>query len=404
MKTIVQQPRLKNAKTLQMAGVLLGIGAALLLASGAYYTYGVFAKSSLSELTYSADRPSASGANEAGVAARTSSASNADGDASVSKGDPEPRSPAQAPYVDGQMRPDGEAAAVAEDIYPAEAFGAESQTAESAGHARANGPATGGGDATRAASQATVEGLANSVAQEDAEPARAGNLEAAELAPLPAEEGSPGDAAEPYEAGSGAATALLFQSPAPESSPAVIAPAAEIFLPAPDIPSVDTTGYSDPSSILATSDHLPATKITIPAVRVDSGVKDLDVVLLADSFAWETPKWVVGHIPSTAQPGDRGQGWYFGHLESPIRGEGNVFQSLPEIPELLANNETVHIVLETEGRKYLYQVYKTEVVHQDDLQITDSGSQDITLVTCVPRFYYDNRLLVTAALVGVSGS
>ena len=135
-----------------------------------------------------------------------------------------------------------------------------------------------------------------------------------------------------------------------------------------------------------------------------SDVQELAILFLGDSLQWETPKGVVGHIPTTANPSGGGQGWYFGHLESPIRGEGNVFQNLPEIPELLAKNETVHIVVETEGRKYLYQVYKTEVVYQDDLQVTDSGNQDITLVTCVPRFYYDNRLLVTAALIGVSES
>ena len=371
---------MQKSRTLWTTGVvLLGIGALLLLASGAYYSYGVFAKSGLSGLMYSSDRPSASSAIEAGARAEISSASDPDGDASLSKA-------GQAPYVDGQTRPDGEAAAVVtQDISPAEPQPAESP----AGDAFADPAETGGGDAPRAASEAAVQ----------------------EQAGLSPDEGSPGDATEPDGAGSGAtsgsnsvASAFLPQSPAPESGTAADALAAAIFLPAPNIPSVDTTGYSDPSTVIATADRLPAIKITIPAVYVDSDVKDLEVVLLADSFAWETPKWVVGHIPSTARPGDLGQGWYFGHLESPIRGEGNVFQNLPEIPELLAKNETVHIVVETEGRKYLYQVYKTEVVYQDDLQVTDSGNQDITLVTCVPRFYYDNRLLVTAALIGVSES
>ena len=170
-----------------------------------------------------------------------------------------------------------------------------------------------------------------------------------------------------------------------------------------DASRAEAATYNSPSiDDLGTAGMGPATRIRIPVLNIDTEIKELEVVRTANSSAWETPKHVVGHIPTTPVPGGDGQGWYFGHLESPIKGEGNVFQTLPEIPELLAKNETVQIVVETEGRKYLYQVYKTEVVYQDDLQITDSGNQDITLVTCVPRFYYDNRLLVTAALIGVS--
>ena len=43
----------------------------------------------------------------------------------------------------------------------------------------------------------------------------------------------------------------------------------------------------------------------------------------------------------------------------------------------------------------------TEIVYEDDIALTDTGAHDITLVTCTPRFYYDHRLLVTAALVGI---
>ena len=113
-----------------------------------------------------------------------------------------------------------------------------------------------------------------------------------------------------------------------------------------------------------------------------------------------------GHVLSRtiqdrpAAAGAQGEGWYFGHLESPLKGEGNVFTRLPEIPKL-AGDAPIYIFLETAGRHYAYQVYVTDVVYQGDLSLTDSGKHDITLVTCTPRFYYDHRLLVTAALVGV---
>jgi sortase (surface protein transpeptidase) len=138
-------------------------------------------------------------------------------------------------------------------------------------------------------------------------------------------------------------------------------------------------------------------------VYIDSEIKELEVVRTADSSAWETPKHIVGHIPTTNVPGNEGRGWYFGHLESPIRGEGNVFQRLPEIVKLLEQEDSppIYIFLESENRKFVYQVYRTEGIPQEELRISDSGIHDITLVTCTPRFVYDQRLLVTAALVGV---
>ncbi len=104
--------------------------------------------------------------------------------------------------------------------------------------------------------------------------------------------------------------------------------------------------------------------------------------------------------------GGDGQGWYFGHLESPIRREGNVFRRLPEIAGLLKSDagEPIYIFLESQDRKLVYQVYDTRVVPQEELRITESGARDSTLVTWTPRFVYDHRLLVNAALVGVLGS
>ena len=163
----------------------------------------------------------------------------------------------------------------------------------------------------------------------------------------------------------------------------------------------EAASYSElPSSELAI-DTSPTVSIRISAIDVDSDVKDLEIINLGDSRAWETPNNVVGHIPTTANPGEQGQGWYFGHLESPIKGEGNVFQKLPDIADMLRDGETVYVFIETLQRKYVYQVYKSEVMPQEELRITDSGKDEITLVACVPRLVYDHRILVTATLVGV---
>ena len=169
---------------------------------------------------------------------------------------------------------------------------------------------------------------------------------------------------------------------------------------------LEAARYSPPSMIEPDGSLPPATRIRIPAVNIDSEIKELAVIRSGDSAAWETPKHIVGHIPTTAVAGDGGQGWYFGHLESPIRGEGNVFRRLPELADLLklGNGDPIYIFLESEALKFVYEVYATTIVSQGELRITDSGARDVTLVTCTPRFVYDQRLLVTAALVGVMES
>ena len=78
-----------------------------------------------------------------------------------------------------------------------------------------------------------------------------------------------------------------------------------------------------------------------------------------------------------------------------------MFRRLPDIPGYLAAGQRVEVVLQAGNRQYMYHVTETAVIHEGDLQIQESGMSLITLVTCVPRFYYDHRLLVTAELVGV---
>ena len=144
-----------------------------------------------------------------------------------------------------------------------------------------------------------------------------------------------------------------------------------------------------------------ATRILIPSIQVDARTNELAILDLGDSRAYETPNKVVGHIPDTANPGHKGNGWYFGHLESPLRGEGNVFQNLPKIPELLRQGDEVPVILETSESQYLYRVIKSDVVEAGRLHLYDTDDSTITLVACVPRLVYDHRLLVTAELVGV---
>ena len=153
-------------------------------------------------------------------------------------------------------------------------------------------------------------------------------------------------------------------------------------------------------SIAALGEMPTASRIAIPAIGVDAAVQELQILDLGDSHQYETPNRVVGHIPSTANPGEAGSNWLFGHLQSPLRGEGAVFRNLPKVPNLLRNGETVYIVLDGHDGSYLYKAYDWTVVHQDDLRLSTTDDATVTLVACVPTLAYDYRLLVQAQLVG----
>ena len=145
----------------------------------------------------------------------------------------------------------------------------------------------------------------------------------------------------------------------------------------------------------------PATTMRIPAIDLEAEVQDLKILDLGDSREYETPNRVVGHIPGTANPGETGNGWLFGHLQSPFRDEGAIFLDLPRIPEMLRTGQRVYVVLEGPLADWLYEVYQTDVLHQNKFRIYPTDDATITLVTCVPALVYDHRLLVEARLVGV---
>ena len=143
------------------------------------------------------------------------------------------------------------------------------------------------------------------------------------------------------------------------------------------------------------------TKIVISEIGLNSKVSDLEIIDLGSSASYETPKNIVGHIPKSVNPGGIGKSWYFGHLESFIRKEGNVFHMLPKIPELLKQNPSLFVHISTDKKTYVYQIYKTEVIPKEELYLDlKSDIPEAILVTCVPSFLYHSRLLVYSKLVG----
>ncbi len=160
----------------------------------------------------------------------------------------------------------------------------------------------------------------------------------------------------------------------------------------------------DPADPALLGPIAPATRIIIPAVGIDSTITELSILDVGNSRTYETPKNAVGHIPETANAGEIGDSWFFGHTESPLRGEGSVFFTLQNVPERLNNGETVYIITDNGSERFLYRATGTQVVHQNDMRLTETEGNNIHLVSCVPRLVYDYRLVVTGELIATQPS
>ncbi|MBI4312336.1 MAG: class F sortase, partial [Chloroflexi bacterium] len=127
-------------------------------------------------------------------------------------------------------------------------------------------------------------------------------------------------------------------------------------------------------------------RILIPAIQVDSSVVEINVVMDGGTRVWQRPAWSVGYHAGSARPGERGNAVLSGHISSPIRGEGAVFNRLPEIADLVKDSQLVDVVVYAGDNKYLYRVTRTTVVNPEDIgeAFFTTEESTITLITCVP--------------------
>ena len=149
------------------------------------------------------------------------------------------------------------------------------------------------------------------------------------------------------------------------------------------------------------ADIPPSTRILVPAIGIDSTIDELSILELGDSRTYESPDNTVGHIPESPNAGEKGTSWFFGHTDSPINREGSVFFNLQKVPEMLRNGEDVFIITDNGANQFLYRATSSQVVHQDNLRLNATPDADINLVSSVPRFVYNHRLVVSGELIGL---
>jgi sortase A len=104
----------------------------------------------------------------------------------------------------------------------------------------------------------------------------------------------------------------------------------------------------------------------------------------------KTLRLAVGHIPSTALPGQTGNVGVAGHRDT-------FFRRLKDL------RTTDEIQFSTSRGKFRYVVESLMVVEPDNVEVlTASGTNVLTMVTCYPFFYVGNapkRFIVRARQV-----
>lgn len=134
------------------------------------------------------------------------------------------------------------------------------------------------------------------------------------------------------------------------------------------------------------------THVWIESIDVDAAVVPVGVITNAKGeLEWETPKNAVGHNAGTALPGLDGNTVLSGHMSSPVRHEGNVFNRLPDV----RLGDLVRV--QTDEGVYSYQVVGRRVVEPTEVSVMDpTPAQTLTLITCYPDLIYSHRMVLRA--------
>lgn len=131
---------------------------------------------------------------------------------------------------------------------------------------------------------------------------------------------------------------------------------------------------------------VPKINIQIP---IDFGVKSIDEATIQASL-----NGGVVHYPSTALPGQNGNGAYFGHSSQNIFNNGK-YKFAFVLLHQVTTGDIFYITYQ--GKRYVYQVFAKEIVPPTQVSVlNDTKGRQATavLITCDPPGFSTNRLVV----------
>jgi sortase A len=188
-----------------------------------------------------------------------------------------------------------------------------------------------------------------------------------------------------------------------DSTPAFQLPAASA-LPTQTLTPMPTTTPTSTPSPTATPLPLPATRLSIPAIGLNTSVVESYPIQQMDgSFIWDPPNYAAGHYNSSGNPGGGRNIVFQGHNNM----AGEVFRDLNKL------EPGDEIILMTEAGEFHYQVQQKVIIpyvgHEAEanLQIgalsAPQSSEMVTLISCWPYYTFTNRIVVVAVPLSEGG-
>jgi len=139
----------------------------------------------------------------------------------------------------------------------------------------------------------------------------------------------------------------------------------------------------------------PEAKIIIPKINLDIPVIYDEPSIDEDAVQRALEKGAL-HYPTTAKPGELGNGVIFGHSSSNILNSGK-YKFAFVLLRQLETGDTFYI--HKDGKRYVYKVYNKYVVAPTEVSVLNAKpnkAATFTLITCDPPGSSLNRLVVEA--------
>jgi sortase A len=181
-----------------------------------------------------------------------------------------------------------------------------------------------------------------------------------------------------------------------DSTPAFGLPPATA-LPTQTLTPMPTSTLTSTPSPTPTPMPQPARRLSIPAIGLNTSIKESNPVQRRDgTYVWDPPNYAAGHYNSSGNPGGGRNIVFQGHNN--IAGE--VFRDLDKL------SPGDEIILLTDAGEFHYQVQETTIIPykgnesvaipQIQALTGPQPSERVTLISCWPYTTYSNRILVIA--------
>jgi sortase A len=150
---------------------------------------------------------------------------------------------------------------------------------------------------------------------------------------------------------------------------------------------------------------LPATRLSIPAIGLNTSIKESSPKQRWDgSFIWDAPAYAAGHYTNSGNPGEGRNIVFLGHNN--IYGE--VFRDLNKL------GPGDEIILLTDTMEFYYQVqqnimipylgHEAEAIPQILALTGPQPSETVTLISCWPYSTYTSRIVIVALPTNPGGA